>query len=325
MEWKQFFNKNKKIILIIFIILASILMIAAYLIIDHKNKKRQQLEQKNYKKVEQVIEKEVNFNQLKNHIDDLKNKYSSSTKLYKGLNINEYYSNPEDINNAYALICINGGYNISSKIKSPILIFIPNLKLEDKLQNDNRCYDVTLEDLKQYCNNKQQPIYIYHILDLPSNTSSKTESSPLDVNKLQNNNVKEILVDTLDDLFTNDFFKTLEKKIISIGCLADLSDTDPLNKSCDTILIVKEDQQNSIPKLDDRKMLIYIELTDEEKNNHKYKETEDKPNEIFNKKYNNLTLEDIKKINNRNIYIFKIKFYDYKDVEHNPLSETKMN
>lgn len=44
-----------------------------------------------------------------------------------------------------------------------------------------------------------------------------------------------------------------------------MSDTDPLNKSCDTILIVKEDQQNSIPKLDDRKMLIYIELTDEEK------------------------------------------------------------
>ncbi|MGI3136369.1 MAG: hypothetical protein ACN23H_02185 [Candidatus Phytoplasma vitis] len=46
MEWKQFFDKNKKIILIIFIIFTSILMVAAYLIIDHNKTKREKLEKK---------------------------------------------------------------------------------------------------------------------------------------------------------------------------------------------------------------------------------------------------------------------------------------
>ncbi|WAN63480.1 hypothetical protein RS022_06430 [Candidatus Phytoplasma rubi] len=53
MEWKQFFDKNKKIILIIFIILTLIFIIETFLIYDYNKTKRKQLEKnieaENYK------------------------------------------------------------------------------------------------------------------------------------------------------------------------------------------------------------------------------------------------------------------------------------
>ncbi|MEZ0180258.1 hypothetical protein ['Camptotheca acuminata' phytoplasma] len=93
----------------------------------------------------------------------------------------------------------------------------------------------------------------------------------------------------------------------------------------DTLLFVGEStsQNNKIQKnTENEKMLIFITLSNEEKEQKIYKET--KNNQIFHKKYNELNLEDIKNTKNRKIYIFAIKKYDWTDKTNNPLTETKL-
>ncbi|MGA0447992.1 MAG: hypothetical protein ACLTFB_01315 [Candidatus Phytoplasma pyri] len=333
MAWKEFFFKNKKILIILIIILGIVTLISTIYFFFIKtdtystlNNSSSVLQDQNNNFIE---EKEIRFEELSTLIDDIQKKYppniSGSTKLSKGLSLNEYYSNTDDLNNAYALICINQGYNVSSKIKSPIFIYIPDLKTEDNIKDNYRYYDVNLNDLKQYCKDKNKTIYIFNILDLPPKTQSQTPSSVSNTNNFNETQktVEKILLSKLDDLFENEFFKSI-KNNISPSCLDRLSDQPDTGSSLNTVLIVKKDQDNSIPRTDDNhKMIIYVELTDQEKTDNKYyQDSNNVPNKIFNKKYNDLTLEDIQNTKNRKIYIFQIKYYDYKDKDHNPLSES---
>ncbi|MGI3136409.1 MAG: ABC transporter substrate-binding protein [Candidatus Phytoplasma vitis] len=83
MEWKQFFDKNKKIISIIFIIFTSILMVVAYLIIENKNKKREKLEKKEemFQSIPSSYNKLIPFDE---EISDLKY-FTNLTPLQKDM------------------------------------------------------------------------------------------------------------------------------------------------------------------------------------------------------------------------------------------------
>ncbi|WP_349402082.1 putative membrane protein [Candidatus Phytoplasma solani] len=343
MKFKSFYYRYKQIIVFFLLFLSICCIFALSFLFTKKlnNKKSSNDIKKDFSVPNILEEKEISFEELDSFQTKMTQQYpEEATKIYKYKDINGYYSGTDN-HVAHALIFINKGYSSSNIIKEPLCIFIPRLNEENIIKDEKKYFDSTLEELKQYCIENNKNIYINKIKNLPQVKNQPQQN--IEANQTQNNTedelnfdfpYKEIELETLDSLFTNEYFKKYykENNMIAIASGIDRLSQEPQiypDQTTKTVIFAKEDFPNSVinNNTDDKSVLIFIPLTKREQIDKIFKEDDSSNpvNQIFNKKYEELTLNDIQNSNRKGILIFKIKYADYLDKVNNPKSQSKLD
>lgn len=338
MTFKEFYNKNKKILIIVLVVITIVILVFVGIkIMNRKSSEKNSIKEttnssnsllevnkNNNSNSNLIIEKKMDFKELINFEQEMQRKYNSNditfTKLNRCLQKDNYYEykTDESFKLPHALLILQKNYNISNKIHFPYFIFLPELDAETTI-NGNKYWDLDLNELKQYHKEKNKTMYIIEIKDLEKRENNSISIQYTNDNEQQN--ITTITLEKLDEIWENEKFQIIKPKIVA-SSFDRLSENPELGPKLNTILYIKEDQENNIPKDDVYKMFIYITLSDEEKENKNFwKDNNTNTNQLFNKKYKEVKLEDILKIKNREIIIFKIKKADYKDKQNNPNSE----